>query len=242
MKPWYEIKNVAAGRADIWIYEEIGEDIWGEGIVAKQLVRDLAALDVAEIDVHINSPGGNIFDGEAIYNALRRHPAQVTTYIDGLAASIASVIALAGDRVVMAVNALIMIHDPFGYAVGNATELRQYAEVLDKIAGTIAAVYVAKSTMDEAEIRAAMLAETWMDAEEAQSFGFIDEITEALAVAARFDLSRFHNAPPAVLPADATGDSGQESPDALAGQATAPARGRIFVPAAHRVIHYQEES
>lgn len=187
--PWYELK-AEAGRqtAELWIYEVIGETWYGEGITAKNLVRDLADLDAERLDVHINSPGGSVFDGQAIYNALRRYPGAVDTYIDGLAASIASVIAMAGERIVMAGNALMMIHNPIGLTYGTATDHRKTAEALDKAGETIAGVYQTKATMDRDEIHAAMDAETWYTAQEAADAGFAVEIDEPVPMAA---LSRF---------------------------------------------------
>ena len=107
MKKWFDIKNKTAETAEIWIYEYIGADFWsGDGITAKSFQKELSEIKAKQIDLHINSPGGDVFDGITIYNLLKQHPANVTTYIDGLAASIASVIALAGDNVYMAENAL----------------------------------------------------------------------------------------------------------------------------------------
>lgn len=228
MKPWYEIK-AGARRAAIWIYEEIGENFWGEGLTAKQLVQDLAALDVDAIDLHVNSPGGNVFDGQAIFNALRQHPATVTTYIDGLAASIASVVALAGDRVIMASNALFMYHDPFGMVTGGAAEMRQFADVLDKVGATIADIYIARTGQSVDAIRAGMAAETWMTADEAHAYGFVDEVADAVKVAARFDLSRFHNAPPVALEQDTPDEPAEDAPDTAA-EAIPKPRVWVFVP------------
>ena len=244
MKPWYEIQNADSStkerHAAIWVYEEIGENFWGEGLTAKQFVKDLSALDVDTIDLHVNSPGGNVFDGQAIFNALRQHPAVVNSYIDGLAASIASVVALAGDHVVMASNALFMFHDPFGMAMGDAAEMRQFADVLDKIGGSIAEVYVAKTGSEEADIRAAMSAETWLNADEAMAQGFVDEVASSVKVAAHFDLSRFHNAPTAALAIDTTDDPTAEPPVAPATAATAPERGRVSTLTA-TILHLQKK-
>ena len=205
-RPWYEIKAKAEDRAEVYIYEQIGEDLFGEGVVAKQFVEELAALEVAQIDLHINSPGGSVFDGQAIFNAIDRHPANVTSYIDGVAASIASVVALAGDRVVMARNALFMIHDPFALTVGTAADMRKMADVLDQVAQTILGVYVAKTGADEEEIASAMAAETWYSADEALATGFVDEVAEPLRLAAlqRWDFKAlgFRNAP-TIEPEDA---------------------------------------
>lgn len=196
---WYEIRNLANRHADLFIYEQIGEDFWtGVGVTAKQFCTDLAALDVDTISLHVNSPGGLVFDGQAIYNAIKNHPAEVTSYVDALAASIASVIALAGDKVVMASNALLMIHNPYGGVMGNAAAVRKYADRLDKVTDTIVGIYETKTGKARDEITAAMDAETWFSAQEALDFGFADEIDEAIQMAAcAFDPEAlgFRNAP-----------------------------------------------
>ena len=181
---WYKIEN-KADKAEIWIYEEIGEDFWsGAGVTAKNFQKELSAITAKQIDLHINSPGGAVFDGVAIYNLIKHHPANVTTYIDGLAASIASVIALAGDQVVMAENALYMLHNPSGIVMGTAADMRSLADVLDKIRGTMSGVYAAKSGRPDDEISALLDAETWMTAAEAKEFGFVDEIADEMDLAA----------------------------------------------------------
>lgn len=187
-RQWYEIKAESGSVADIWIYEEIGENFWGEGITAKRFVEDLAALSVDHISLHINSPGGSVFDGQAIYNALQRHPASVTSHVEGLAASIASVVALAGDTVEMAANALFMIHDPYGMAMGTSADMRQMADVLDKVKSTIVGVYERKTGMDPEAILESMAAETWYTAAEAEAVGYADIVAAPVKAAA---LSRF---------------------------------------------------
>lgn len=189
--PWYEIRNAAGDKAEVFIYDRIGESFWDEGITAKQFAQDLRAITATQIDLHLNSPGGSVFDGQAIYNALLRHPASVTTYIDGLAASIASVIALAGDHVVMADNALFMIHNPSAAARGDANEMRKMADLLDKVCGVMVNTYEDKTGMDRDELEAAVDAETWYTAAEALEAGFIDEIGVEQAIAAAFDLEAF---------------------------------------------------
>ncbi len=181
---WYSITN-KTDRAEIWIYEMIGEDFWtGGGVTAKNFQKELSEIKASQIDLHINSPGGGVFDGITIYNLLKQHPANITTYIDGLAASIASVIALAGDKVIMAENALYMIHNPTGLAMGTATDMRSLADVLDKIAGTMITTYVGKSKKSETEIKTMLDEETWMNAAEALEAGFIDEISGEMDMAA----------------------------------------------------------
>lgn len=197
-RAWYEIKN-AADVAEIYIYEQIGEDYWAEGVTAVNFVNELNTISAPEIHLHINSPGGSVFDGVAIHNALKRHPAKVTTYVDGLAASIASIIAIAGDKVVMASNSLFMIHNPWGGVVGDATEMRKMAEVLDKIGETLVNAYEERTGMDRQTIVEAMNDETWYTADEALAAGFIDEVTGAIRAAASFDLSRFRHAPKSEL-------------------------------------------
>jgi ATP-dependent Clp endopeptidase proteolytic subunit ClpP len=184
MKQWYKIENKGEA-AEIWIYEEIGEDFWsGDGITAKSFQKDLATIKAGQINLHINSPGGSVWDGLTIANLLKQHPANVTTYIDGLAASIASVIALAGNKVVMAENALFMIHNPYGMAMGDATEMRKMADTLDKVRDSIVLSYTGKTGKDEGEITALMDAESWLSSFEALELGFIDEITEQMDMAA----------------------------------------------------------
>jgi ATP-dependent protease ClpP protease subunit len=160
---WYKIEN-KADRAEIWLYDEIGEDWWtGGGVTAKAFQKEISAIKAPQIDLHINSPGGSVFDGVTIYNLIKQHPANVTTYIDGIAASIASVIALAGDRVVMAENAIYMIHSPSGGVYGKSSDMRSFADVLDKINGTMVGTYVAKTGKPEDEISAMLDTETWLD-------------------------------------------------------------------------------
>lgn len=190
-KPYFRIQAQANDSADIFIYDQIGENWFGEGITAKRFCQELRDLKVSAINLHISSPGGSVFDGQDIYNALKVHPASITVYIGSLAASIASVIALAGDKIVMASNGLYMIHNPWGSVQGEAADMRKYAGVLDKVKETIIAVYKEKCNLNGAEIVAAMDAETWMTADEALAFGFIDEIGLAPTETAPTALSRF---------------------------------------------------
>lgn len=169
-----EIK-AAARNAELTIYGEIGE--WG--VTAKEVADALKELgNVKAIDLYLNSPGGDVFDGIAIYNKLQQHKAQVTVHIDGMALSAASIVAMAGDRILMAENGMMMIHDPWGIALGNADDMRRMAELLDKSAGTLADTYAARTGKDVDDIRALMADETWMTAAEALEAGFIDEIVE----------------------------------------------------------------
>ena len=198
-RDWYDIR-AEADSAEVLIYDRIGEGFFTEGVTAKDFITTLQSLKVATLSVRINSPGGSVFDGLAIHNALRAHPAEVTTHVDGLAASIASVIALAGDEVRTADNALMMIHNPMSMAIGTAEELRQEADILDKISGAMVAIYTESSDLDADEVTAALQAETWYSAAEARDAGFIDHIDGASKAAAEYtdDLPTFARTVPAV--------------------------------------------
>jgi ATP-dependent Clp protease, protease subunit len=190
MTKLYEIK-AKAKSAEIWIYEDIGSG-WFGGLSAKQFADDLKRLGALdEIILRLNSPGGDVFDGIAIYNTLKANPARVVVYIDGLAASIASVIAMAGDEIHIADNAMMMIHPAWGLAIGNSEEMRKTADMLDKVDASIVATYVKRTGMEEEKVKALMADETWMTAREALDYGFVDDITDALEIAAHFDMDRF---------------------------------------------------
>lgn len=184
---WYRINAYAKGRAEILLYDEIG----GWGITAQQFARDLKALgDVSQIDLRIHSPGGDVFEGMAIYNLLRTHPANVDVYIDGLAASMGSVIAMVGNTIHMPENAMMMVHKPWGIQGGDADAMRRYAELLDKVEGSLVSAYVAKTGKSEDEIKSLLKDETWMTGREAVEAGFADQLIEPLAAAAQLSSQR----------------------------------------------------
>jgi ATP-dependent protease ClpP protease subunit len=192
MNTWYTIRARALG-AEVLIYDEIG----AYGVSAKGFLAELGALpDDAPIDLRLNSPGGSVFDAVAIYNALSRHSGTITVWIDGIAASAASYIAMAGDEIVMPENAFLMIHDPSGIVMGTAADMRDMAGTLDKIAASMTRGYAAKSGKPEVEIAALMAAETWFDAKEALEAGLATRMAEPVRIAASFDIGRFRNAPP----------------------------------------------
>jgi ATP-dependent Clp protease, protease subunit len=214
MKKWYRIEAKAAEKkAVILIYEQIGENFFGEGVSAKRFIEDLNALGVENIDLHINSPGGRVFDGNAIYNALKKHPATIHVFIDGLAASIASVIAMAGDTVEMPQNAMMMIHDPSISVFGaTADDLLKKAEALEKVKVGLVAAYHGRTDLDKDKISEMMAAETWMTAAEAVDYGFADEVTEQVDIAACYAgdmFDHFKNTPQQFLNA---GPSGRQTP------------------------------
>ena len=205
MKSWYSIRAREAG-AELSIYDEIG----AYGVSAKDFIAELGALPAATpIELRLNSPGGSVFDAVAIYNALKRHDGSVTVTVDGIAASAASYVAMAGDAVVMPENAFLMIHDPSGLAIGTAADMRAMADALDKIGASLVRGYAAKSGKPEEEIAALMAAETWFDAAEALAAGFADRLAEPVRIAAHFDIGRFRNAPPDLV--EAVEDANEEA-------------------------------
>ena len=189
-----KMKAKTQNDADIWVYGDIGES-WSECITAKEFAEELKKLgDVKNITLHINSAGGSVFDGLSIYNVLKKHPANIVTEIDGMALSIASIIALAGDTVKMAGNAMYMIHNPWTYEMGDSRKMRETADKLDKVRGSILGTYLSK-IKDKAtseEVSDFMDAETWFSAQEAKDYGFIDEITDPIEIEAKCDLTKYH--------------------------------------------------
>jgi ATP-dependent Clp endopeptidase proteolytic subunit ClpP len=179
---WFKINNAADDTAEVFIYDVVGDSWIGND--ASTVVKQINAITAKKISLRINSPGGSVFDGVAIYNALARHPAEVTTYIDGLAASIASVIALAGTKVVMAENAMLMIHNPWTMAMGEATELRKTADVLDQIKETLINTYATCTKKERKEIHKAMDEETWFTADEAMAWGLVTSVEKGVKAAA----------------------------------------------------------
>jgi ATP-dependent Clp protease, protease subunit len=185
---------------EIWLYDQIGASFWGDGISAKAFQKELTALGkVSTINLRINSPGGDVFDGLAIYNQLKSHPARVVVDVDGLAASIASIIAMAGDEIRMAGNAMMMIHNPHGMAVGDSTEMLRTAALLDQVKGNLTGTYAARTGNQRAQLETWMNDETWLTAEAAVQYGFADAVTQEQRVAASFEmLAHFRNVPDAL--------------------------------------------
>ncbi|MBO8169970.1 MAG: Clp protease ClpP [Thermoanaerobacteraceae bacterium] len=181
---------------------------WDDEISPKQFKEDLDALgDVDEINVYINSDGGDVFAGQAIYSMLKRHKAKINVYVDGLAASIASVVAMAGDVVYMPRNSMMMVHNPWTIGIGTAEDFRKLADDLDKARESIIVAYEDKSGLEREKIIELLDAETWMTAEEAVEYGFADEIEHEKEIAAslndgfleingqKVDLTRYKNPP-----------------------------------------------
>ncbi|NAZ38213.1 MULTISPECIES: head maturation protease, ClpP-related [Rhodobacterales] len=219
MKSWYAIRargrDREDARAEVAIYDEIG----AFGVSAKGFLAELGALpEGTPVDLRLNSPGGSVFDAVAIHNALRRHAGTVTVWIDGIAASAASYVAMAGDEIVMPENTFLMIHDPSGLVMGTAEDMRAMAEALDKVKGSLVSGYAGKSGRTPEEVAALMAAETWFDAADAVAQGFADRIADPVRIAARFDTGRFRNAPPVLAEqAEAEPEPGDENDGADTG-------------------------
>lgn len=198
-RDWYRVTALHQGGAELFIYGNIGDAWWEEeSVTAKALIDDLAAYKGQPLDVRINSYGGLVSDGVAIYNALRRHGAPVTVHIDAVAYSIASLIAMAGDTINMAENAMLMLHAPHGAYAGNAQTLRRRAEVLDKYADAMVSAYLRDGGPEADQIEAWLKdgEDHYFTAAEARGLGLVDETTESVDIAAcvrDFDLGAYRN-------------------------------------------------
>lgn len=190
---------------ELLIYDTIGGDPWwGGGVTAEAVKQKLnEAGDVSKITVRINSPGGDVFEGSAIYSLLTQHKAKVECYVDGLAASAAFTIAMAGDSIHISESAMMMCHNAWGMCMGYAADMQKMTDLLNKISGVMCDIYSQKSGMKADEVQALMDAETWMTAAEAVEYGFADDVItrdagadeEAQALAAAYDLSKFKSNP-----------------------------------------------
>lgn len=206
----FSVKAKADQAAEILIYEDVGAG-WFGGVTAKQFSADLKALgDVKTIDVRINSYGGDVFEGLAIYQQLVQHKAAVTTHIDGVAASIASIIAMAGTEIRIAEAGWIMIHDAWGIAIGPAPEMRRQADLLDSVTEQLAGVYQARSGQPLADLRQWMADETWFSAAEAVDAKLATVVAENLRMAAHAapERYRFRHVPAPLAATAAAPDPG----------------------------------
>lgn len=233
-RSWFQISNKRlvdkdSGKTDteVWIYDEIG----GWGVTSQDFARELREIDSDTITLRLNSPGGEVYAGIAIMNSLIDHPARVVVKIDALAASIASVIAMAGDEVIMGSHSEFMIHDASTIAMGNAAEIQEVVDTLKRVSENIAEVYAERAGGKAEDWRALMLAETWFSAEEAVEIGLADKLApkptkreesdvEDVLTARPWDLSGFKHSSrrtagaPALARLRAGGASKKETPDA----------------------------
>lgn len=187
---WFNIQGKATDAvAEVYIFDEIG----AYGISAQEFITEMKEYKDTPVNLRINCIGGDVFDGMAMYNIIKKREAKTTAYIEGIAASMGSVIALAADEVVMAENSLFMIHNAWGGAMGGAEDMRKTASVLEKISGEIASIYKRKTRLSLDRINDMMDEETWLNAEEAYELGFVDTISDSIKVAAKYDVSKFKN-------------------------------------------------
>jgi ATP-dependent protease ClpP protease subunit len=178
---WYRIVNADGERAELFIYGVIGSD-WDEGdVTAAAFVKELRGITASAIDLHLNSPGGLVWDGIAIYSALLNHPATVDVYVDGVAASAASFVAMAGDSVTIEKPARMFIHDARAIVLGNAEDMREAAQLLDDTSDTIAGIYADHAGGTIADWRTAMQAETWYSSAQAVDAGLADRVANDTA-------------------------------------------------------------
>ena len=229
---WYSIKAKANDTAEISIYDEIG--FWG--VSAASFAQDLKSCgnNLKQINLHIHSPGGDVFDGIAIYNLLKNHPANVTVYIDGLAASMASVIAMAGNEVIMPENAM-MIHKPWGIQGGDAEDMRKYADLLDKVENTLIPAYANKTGKTPEELAEMLSAETWLNGKECVEQGFADKLAEPLVAMASIKsrkLEDFEKMPNEIknMLFKPQGNAGASAPQATPTEQSAPVNKSSTVP------------
>lgn len=192
-KPYFRMKATNNDVADVFIDGEIVSDKWTDSEVSAHSFRD-ALKDLGprkQINLHLNSPGGSVFDGIAINNMLKQNSANVNVYIDGLAASIASVIAMSGDTIFMPSNAMMMIHNPSSGVWGNAEEMRKMADTLDSVGEASITTYLQKAgdKLDRDTLVQLMHDETWLTAQEAVDYGLADEVIDPVEIAACVDLN-----------------------------------------------------
>ena len=250
---WYQLRAAAKGVVDLMLYGDIGA--WG--ISANQFARDLKTLgDVSQINLHVHSPGGDVFEGMAMYNLLKNHPARVEGTVDGLAASMGSVILMASDVIRIPENAMIMVHKPWGIQGGDAEEMRRYADLLDKVEDSLVAAYTSKTGKTVDEVKALLAAETWMTGAEAVELGFADELVGSMDTFAKLNSQRMQdfkkmpesfknlfdprgstNAPAPTVPAPNTPAPGALTPEQIMAQgATAEAARRTAINAAFTLV------
>lgn len=200
---------------DIDVYGGIGDKFDEDGVTAVSFVRALRDADGEDVTIHINSSGGSVFDANTMAEALRGYKGHTTASIEGLAASAASYFALTADDVVINPSALMMIHNPWDFAVGDAEDMRKKADMLDKARSTISAQYARKTGRTVDEIEGLMDAETWFTAQEAVEFGLVDRMSDSEPIAACVkteDMKRFRNAPEGLLASDEKADEKDENP------------------------------
>lgn len=191
MTKFWEFKNASSesgNTPELLVYGEIAE-YWGE-VDSKSFAQQLSSIKSSDINVRINSYGGEVFTAQAIYSMLKSHSANINVFVDGIAASAATIIAMAGDKITMPSNAMMMVHNPLTMGYGNAKDFREVADLLDKVRETLLATYRAKTSLDDDTLIELLDNETYMTAQEALEYGFIDEVDQQLKVAANLTRSK----------------------------------------------------
>lgn len=210
-RSWFSIQaHAESDQADVLIYDYIG---WG-GVTAADFAKALMSITAKTINVRINTPGGDVFDGLAIFNSLKAHGAQIHVKVDGIAASIGSIIAMAGHTITMGESAFLMIHNPWALAIGNAADMREMAATLDKVGGSLADIYASRAKITKEQAQSWMDAETWFTAAEAKDAGLADAVqgsSESAQGKTAFDLSGYAKVPEALaepaIPSPTTPDA-----------------------------------
>ena len=221
MRTWYNFKQTDTDPAVLSIFDDIG----AFGVSAKSFLNDLASAQGDSVRVEINSPGGDVFAGLAIYNGLRNSGKKVNVRVLGLAASAASLVAMAGDTIEMPENSFMMVHNPWGFAIGGADDMRDTADMLDKLGASLASTYAKRTGKSAEEITALLDAETWMSAAEAVDAGFATAVISAVPLTAAFDLDRLPanvRAAYASAKASAPAPAPEDDPDENKPEASAP--------------------
>lgn len=200
MKKFWEVKAAANKTGDVYIYGGIYSYKWDdEDVTAKSFKEDLDELgDIDTLNIYVNSPGGAVFQAQAIHSIIKRHSAYKNAYVDGLAASAASFLIMAADKIYIPTNATIMVHKPMTFAWGNANDLRKEADALDKVEQGMIEAYMSHVKITEDKLKELLDAETWLTAKEAVEYGFADELIEEKNVAACIDpeiMATFKNVP-----------------------------------------------
>jgi ATP-dependent Clp endopeptidase proteolytic subunit ClpP len=208
MKRWFTMKLNDNETGEIMIYDMIGKDPWtGEGMDATDFDTELKALGaVKNINLRINSPGGDVFDGLAIFNMIKNHPATVTASVDGIAASAASLIAMAADKIVMPENSFMLIHKPRGMVFGTDDDMVSMAGDLERMGATFSNAYAARTGQKAEDVTALMCEDRLMSATEAKSLGYADDLSSPVKMAAAYDLKRLPEKARAVMTAAVAAD------------------------------------
>jgi len=203
-RQWFRVQAKKGEAAEVFIYDEIGAGFFGGGVAAETFIKEIKALNLGRDDdlkIRINSPGGNFFEGITIHNYLRTLKAKTTVIVDGVAASAASIVAMAGDRVLMPENAMMFIHNPWMFVAGDAKVMRKAADDLDQMRDSSVATYLRKTgdKMDRTKLVDMLNAETWLNAEDSVKFGLADEMSDPVKASAMFDFKKYGLKVPSAL-------------------------------------------